>query len=65
MSRKVLRGANFTSVSELKDAVEKYIAAYNKAAKPFVWKKRQVVGSQIKDTLANLCHQTLITEGAM
>jgi transposase len=54
MSRKVLRGANFTAVAELKVAVEKYIAAYNKGARPFVWKKREVVGTQIKNTIANL-----------
>lgn len=53
MSRKVLRGANFAATSELKEAVEKYIAAYNKGARPFVWKKREVVGSQIKNTVAN------------
>ncbi len=56
MSRKVLRGANFTAVAELKAAVEKYIAAYNKGARPFIWKKREVVGTQIKNTIANLCN---------
>lgn len=56
MSRKVLRGANFAATSELKAAVEKYIAAYNQGARPFVWKKREVVGSQIKNTIANLCN---------
>ncbi|NKB64234.1 MAG: IS630 family transposase [Gammaproteobacteria bacterium] len=56
MSRKVLRGANFVSVDALKTAIEKYIAAYNPSAKPFVWKKREVVGSQIKDIVINLCN---------
>jgi transposase len=56
MSRKVLRGATFAAVSELKAAVETYIAAYNKGARPFVWKKREVVGSQIKNTVDNLCN---------
>ena len=55
MARKVLRGANLTVVSDTQDVIEKYIAVYNKAVKPFVWKKRKVVGSQIQDTLANLC----------
>jgi len=55
MSRKVLRGANFAAVSALNAAVEKYIAAYNKGARPFLWKKRGVVASQIKDTIAILC----------
>ena len=56
MSRKVLREASLIAVPELKDAVEEYIAADNKAAKPFMWKKRKVVGSQIQYTLANLCN---------
>jgi len=56
MSRKVLRGASFAGASELRAAVEKYIAAYNRGARPFVWKKREVVGSQIKDTIVNLCN---------
>ncbi len=55
MARKVLRGANLTVVSDTQDVIEKYIAVYNKAVKPFIWKKRKVVGSQIQDTLANLC----------
>lgn len=56
MTRKVLRGASFDSITKLKNAIEKYIKAYNKNARPFVWKKREVVGSQIKDTIKNLCN---------
>jgi len=56
MSRKVLRGANFAATSELKAAVERYMVAYNEDAHPFVWKKREVVGSQIKNTFSNLCN---------
>jgi len=56
MSRKVLKGASFGAITELKVAVEKYIAAYNKGATPFVWRKREVVGSQIKNTIKNLCN---------
>jgi len=54
-SRKVLRGGSFEGKIALKTAVEKYISAYEKNAKPFVWKKREVRGSQIKDTIINLC----------
>jgi len=53
-SRKVLRGGNFEGKAALKNAVEKYINAYKKIAKPFAWKKREVRGSQIKDTIINL-----------
>jgi transposase len=55
MTRKVLRGASFDSVQQLCEAIEKYISAYNETAEPFVWKKREVHGSQIKDTIGNLC----------
>ena len=54
LSRKVLRGASFDTTSALSDAILGYIKAYNKTAEPFVWKKREVRGSQIKDNLSNL-----------
>jgi transposase len=54
MSRKVLRGASFDNTQQLCDAIRKYIDAYNQSADPFVWKKREVNGSQIKDTIAIL-----------
>ncbi len=55
MTRKVLRGASFDNVTQLTDAIQKYIAAYNESAEPFEWKKREVRGSQIRDTVSNLC----------
>jgi transposase len=55
MSRKVLRGASFNSTSELSQAIADYTQAYNETAEPFRWKKREVKGSQIKNTLSNLC----------
>jgi len=54
MSRKVLRGASFNSTSELSQAISDYVQVYNETAEPFRWKKREVKGSQIKDTLSNL-----------
>ena len=56
MTRKVLRGANYRGIEELTEAINCYTAAYNKGAKPFVWKKREVKGSQLKDTIVNLCN---------
>ena len=55
LTRKVLRGANHKSAEELREAIEKYIAAYNPNAKPFVWRKREVKGAQLKNNIANLC----------
>jgi transposase len=56
MTRKVLRGASFDSTQQLCEAIRKYISAYNETAEPFIWKKREVKGSQIKDTISNLCN---------
>ena len=54
MSRKVLRGASFDNTQQLCLAIEKYIHAYNQSAEPFIWRKREVTGTQIKDTISNL-----------
>ena len=52
MSRKVLRGASHDNKAELKEAIEKFIEGYS--PKPFKWRKREVRGSQIRDTISNL-----------
>ena len=56
LSRKALRGASFKNVSELRAAIEAFIAAYNPSAKPFKWRKREVKGSQLRNTIVNLCN---------
>jgi transposase len=56
MSRKVLRGASFKTTTELRQAIEEFIKAYNPTAKPFIWKKRDVKGSQLRNTIVNLCN---------
>lgn len=56
MSRKALRGASFKNVTELRQAIEAFIAAYNPKAKPFKWRKREVKGSQLRNTIVNLCN---------
>jgi len=56
-TRKALRNASFSSCEELGKAIEAYIKAYNKNdAHPFVWRKREVHGSQIKNNIFNLCN---------
>jgi len=54
LSRKALRGASFKNVAELREAIEAFIAAYNPKAKPFKWRKREVKGSQLRNTIVNL-----------
>ncbi len=56
LSRKALRGASFKAVAELKQAIVDFIAAYGPTAKPFRWRKREVKGSQLRNTIVNLCN---------
>jgi len=55
LSRKALKGASFTSRDELATAIKNFIEVYNEHAEPFVWRKREVSGSQLKNTIINLC----------
>lgn len=54
MSRKALRGASFKSTEDLAKAINDFVAAYGPTAKPFVWRKREIKGSQLKTTIVNL-----------
>lgn len=56
LGRKVLRGASHKSKEQLRQSVELFINSYNKIAKPFKWRKREVKGAQIKNTIVNLCN---------
>ena len=56
LSRKVLRGASFDSIEQLATAIKEYITFYNLTSKPFVWRKREVKGSQLLNTVTNLCN---------
>lgn len=56
MSRKTLRGASFSSIEQLTQAIKDFVAAYNNNANPFVWRKREVKGSQLRNTIVNLCN---------
>ena len=47
LSRKALRGASFRDIEQLRKAIEDFVAAYGPKAKPFVWRKREVKGSQL------------------
>ena len=56
LSRKALRGLSARSTAELRQAIEAFIAAYGPKAKPFKWRKREVKGSQLRNTIVNLCN---------
>jgi transposase len=53
-TRKSLRGASFSSTQELSASIEAFVARYNETAAPFVWRKREVRGAQLRNTIVNL-----------
>jgi transposase len=53
-TRKALSGASFRTVEHLKQAIQDFTAAYNERAAPFVWRKREVKGAQLRHTIVNL-----------
>jgi transposase len=55
-SRKALKNASFRSIGELREAIEAFVKAYQPNARPFVWRKREVKGSQLRNTILSLCN---------
>jgi transposase len=53
VTRKSLRKKSFSSTSELTEHIDAFISAYNDTAHPFVWKKRDIKGSQLKNNALN------------
>jgi hypothetical protein len=53
-SRKALAGASFASIAQLVQAIRDFTEAYNRNAAPFVWRKREVKGAQLRNTIVNL-----------
>ncbi len=53
-SRKALRGASFVSPQDLRQRIVDFIERYNPDSKPFKWRKREVKGAQLRDTIENL-----------
>jgi transposase len=56
LSRKALRGLSTKSTAELRQAIQAFIKAYAQNAKPFKWRKREVKGTQLRNTIVNLCN---------
>ena len=54
--RKTLNNASFRSTEQLVAAIHAFTAAYNQNAAPFVWRKREVRGAQLRNTIVNLCN---------
>jgi transposase len=56
LQRKALSGASFKNKDQLREAIEAFIKKHNEHAKPFRWRKREVKGSQLRNTVVNLCN---------
>lgn len=56
LTRKALRGASFHNTDELRKAIESFLAAHNAAPRAFRWRKREVRGAQLRNTIVNLCN---------
>src|SRR6266849_1022968 len=54
LQRKALSGASFKNKDQLREAIEAFIKGHNERAKPFRWRKREVKGSQLRNTIINL-----------
>ena len=54
LQRKALSGASFKNKDQLREAIEAFLKKHNERAKPFRWRKREVKGSQLRNTVTNL-----------
>lgn len=56
LTRKALRGASFPDKDALRKAIEAFLKAHNNIPRPFRWRKREVRGAQLRNTIVNLCN---------
>jgi transposase len=54
LGRKALNGASFNSTEDLAKAIDEFCEVWHENAHPFVWRKREVRGTQIRNTIVNL-----------
>jgi transposase len=54
--KQALRGASFTSPSQVRKAIDDFIEVYNQTASPFEWKATEVHPSPLKNTYNDLCN---------
>jgi transposase len=53
---KTLHGGNLKSQDQLREAIEAFLRKHDERARPFRWRKREVRGSQLRNTIINLCN---------
>src|SRR5471030_2889602 len=55
LSEQALTGVSFTSPGQLREAIDKFVSAYNETAAPFEWKKAVVHPTGLKSKCSDLC----------
>lgn len=55
-TRQSLRGASFPNTEILAEHISAFVKAYNQNAQPFVWRKREIKGCQLRNTARNFCN---------
>jgi len=55
LQQKALTGVSFTSPKQVREAIDKFVVAYNKTAAPFEWTKAVVHKTGPKLKYFNLC----------
>ena len=53
LQHKALRNASSGNIDQLVGVIRDFTAAYNENTTPFVWRKREVKGSQLRNTALN------------
>lgn len=56
LTLKSLRGTSFSDASALCAQIYAFQKAYNQSAHPFIWKKREVKGAQLTNSIRNFCN---------
>ena len=56
LTRQARRGASFTSPHQVREAIDRFLAAHNAQAAPFEWRKRQVHSVSLRTYYGELRH---------
>jgi hypothetical protein len=56
LTQQALRGASFTSPRQAREAIDRFLTAYNAQTAPFEWRKRIVHSGGLKKHYAYLRH---------
>jgi hypothetical protein len=56
LSRSALKGANFTSPQQVREAIDKFIQVHNPQAAPFQWQKRYGYPNGLANRISDLCN---------